>query len=189
MLVRSVYWTNVSPSLKNLKIIRYESIKRGKEKYSLFYVSLCFIFWVNFCYCEKFQLILPQFPPPSPPPALSRTTYPQVSRMRINFKVNWDEVPSWNLQIPDSSFIYFHWAETSACRSKSTQTMSFFSVQVSLQSMLSGSAAGSFADDIMKWQKRLQTIEAVLTVWLEVQEKWIELEDVSLLWLVKIYDR
>ena len=55
------------------------------------------------------------------------------------------------------------------------------SVQVSLQSMLSGSAAGSFADDIMKWQKRLQTIEAVLTVWLDVQEKWIELEDVSLL--------
>ena len=53
------------------------------------------------------------------------------------------------------------------------------SVQVSLQSMLSGSAAGSFADDIMKWQKRLQTIEAVLTVWLEVQGKWIELEDVS----------
>ena len=44
--------------------------------------------------------------------------------------------------------------------------------------MLTGSAAGSFADDIMKWQKRLQTIEAVLTVWLEVQEKWIELEDV-----------
>ena len=46
--------------------------------------------------------------------------------------------------------------------------------------MLTGSAAGSFADDIMKWQKRLQTIEAVLTVWLDVQEKWIELEDVSL---------
>lgn len=53
------------------------------------------------------------------------------------------------------------------------------STQVSLQSMLNGSSAGSFADDIMKWQKRLQTIEAVLTVWLEVQEKWIELEDVS----------
>ena len=45
--------------------------------------------------------------------------------------------------------------------------------------MLTGSAAGSFADDIMKWQKRLQTIESVLSVWLEVQEKWIELEDVS----------
>lgn len=50
--------------------------------------------------------------------------------------------------------------------------------QVSLQSMLTGSAAGSFADDIVKWQKRLQTIEAVLSVWLEVQDKWIELEDV-----------
>ena len=46
--------------------------------------------------------------------------------------------------------------------------------------MLSGSAAGSFADDIMKWQKRLQTIEAVLSVWLEVQDKWIELEDVRI---------
>jgi len=45
--------------------------------------------------------------------------------------------------------------------------------------MLNGSSAGSFADDIIKWQKRLQTIEAVLTVWLEVQEKWVELEDVS----------
>lgn len=103
MLVRSVYWTNVSPSLKNLKIIRYESIKRGQEKYSLFYVSLCFIFGVNFCYCEKFQLILPQFPPTP----LSRTTYPQVSGTRTNCKVNWDEVPSWNLQIPDPSFISF----------------------------------------------------------------------------------
>lgn len=59
--------------------------------------------------------------------------------------------------------------------------MDFFRfVQVSLQSMLSGSAAGSFADDIMKWQKRLQTIEAVLSVWLEVQDKWIELEDVRI---------
>lgn len=58
--------------------------------------------------------------------------------------------------------------------------------QVSLQSMLSGSAAGSFADDIMKWQKRLQTIEAVLSVWLEVQEKWIELEDVSLLCNIRL---
>ena len=47
--------------------------------------------------------------------------------------------------------------------------------------MLTGSAANSFADDIMKWQKRLQTIEAVLSVWLEVQDKWIELEDVSII--------
>lgn len=46
--------------------------------------------------------------------------------------------------------------------------------------MLSGSAASSFADDIMKWQKRLQIIEGVLSVWLEVQAKWVELEDVSI---------
>ncbi|ESO89558.1 hypothetical protein LOTGIDRAFT_125094 [Lottia gigantea] len=50
--------------------------------------------------------------------------------------------------------------------------------QVSLQTMQSSSAAGSFLDEVMKWQKRLQTIEDVLTTWLEVQEKWIELEEV-----------
>lgn len=60
-------------------------------------------------------------------------------------------------------------------------TVVSFCTQVSLQSMLTGSAANSFADDIMKWQKRLQTIEAVLSVWLEVQDKWIELEDVSII--------
>ena len=46
--------------------------------------------------------------------------------------------------------------------------------------MLCGSAASSFTDEIHKWQKQLQTIEAVLTVWLEVQDKWVELEDVSI---------
>eukprot|EP00057_Strongylocentrotus_purpuratus_P006394 XP_011660868.1 PREDICTED: dynein beta chain, flagellar outer arm [Strongylocentrotus purpuratus] len=50
--------------------------------------------------------------------------------------------------------------------------------QVALQGMQSSSAAGSFLDEVTKWQKRLQTIEAVLTVWLEVQEKWVELEEV-----------
>ena len=51
--------------------------------------------------------------------------------------------------------------------------------QVALQGMQSSSAAGSFLDEVTKWQKRLQTIEAVLTVWLDVQEKWVELEEVS----------
>ena len=51
--------------------------------------------------------------------------------------------------------------------------------QMALQAMQSSSAAGSFLDEVMKWQKRLQTIEAVLTVWLEVQEKWVELEEVK----------
>ena len=38
---------------------------------------------------------------------------------------------------------------------------------------------GHFLDEVMKWQKRLQTIEAALTIWLEVQEKWVELEEVK----------
>ncbi|XP_070202269.1 uncharacterized protein [Littorina saxatilis] len=50
--------------------------------------------------------------------------------------------------------------------------------QVTLQAMQSNSAAGSFLDEVLKWQKKLQTIEAVLTMWLDVQEKWIELEEV-----------
>lgn len=49
--------------------------------------------------------------------------------------------------------------------------------QVALQAMQS--SAGSFLDDIIKWQKKLQQIEAVLVMWLEVQEKWIELEEVK----------
>lgn len=52
--------------------------------------------------------------------------------------------------------------------------------QVSLQTMQGSSAAGSFLDEVLKWQKRLQTLEAVLTLWLEVQEKWIQLEEVDL---------
>ena len=50
---------------------------------------------------------------------------------------------------------------------------------MSLQAMQSSSAAGSFLDEVMKWQKRLQTLEAVLSTWLDVQEKWVELEEVS----------
>ncbi|XP_033641711.1 dynein beta chain, flagellar outer arm-like [Asterias rubens] len=50
--------------------------------------------------------------------------------------------------------------------------------QVALQSMQGSSAAGSFLDEVTKWQKRLQTIEAVLSTWLEVQEKWVELEEI-----------
>ena len=49
---------------------------------------------------------------------------------------------------------------------------------MSLQTMQSSSAAGSFLDEVMKWQKKLQNVEAVLSVWLEVQTKWTELEEV-----------
>ena len=50
--------------------------------------------------------------------------------------------------------------------------------QVSLGVMQSSSAAGSFLDEVTKWQKRLQLIEGVLNVWLAVQEKWVELEEI-----------
>lgn len=51
--------------------------------------------------------------------------------------------------------------------------------QVSLQTMQSSSAAGSFLDEVMKWQKKLQNVEAVLSVWLDVQGRWTELEEVK----------
>lgn len=44
--------------------------------------------------------------------------------------------------------------------------------------MQSNSAIGSFLDEVTKWQKKLQLIEAVLEVWMRVQEKWVQLEDI-----------
>ena len=52
--------------------------------------------------------------------------------------------------------------------------------------MHGSSAAGSFMDEVVKWQKRLQTIEAVLSIWLEVQDKWAELEEVRFLKCVSV---
>eukprot|EP00794_Sanderia_malayensis_P011161 gene11161-12333_t len=49
--------------------------------------------------------------------------------------------------------------------------------QMSLQSMFGGSAASSFIDEIVKWQKTLQNLEAVLLLWWEVQRKWVKLDD------------
>lgn len=60
--------------------------------------------------------------------------------------------------------------------------------QVALQTMQSSSAAGSFLDEVMKWQKRLQTVEAVLTMWLQVQDKWVELEEVGVICCHHFYD-
>ncbi len=50
--------------------------------------------------------------------------------------------------------------------------------QMSLQSLEGTVAAASFADDLQKWHKQLQTIEAVLRVWLKVQLLWSQLEGV-----------
>lgn len=53
--------------------------------------------------------------------------------------------------------------------------------------MLNSSSAGSFAGELDKWHKYFQTIEEVLEVWLEVQDLWFELEEVSLPIMI-IYD-
>lgn len=50
--------------------------------------------------------------------------------------------------------------------------------QIALAAMSGSSAAGSFLDEVSRWQKVLQQIEAVLLQWLEVQRKWVELEEV-----------
>ena len=40
--------------------------------------------------------------------------------------------------------------------------------------MAPGSA---FSDDIVKWQRKLQTVEQVLKLWVEVQDKWLVMEE------------
>ncbi|XP_053311944.1 dynein axonemal heavy chain 9-like [Spea bombifrons] len=37
--------------------------------------------------------------------------------------------------------------------------------------------AGSFLDEVTKWQKKLQIIETTVQLWLSVQEKWTQLEE------------
>jgi hypothetical protein len=51
-------------------------------------------------------------------------------------------------------------------------------MQTSLQSLEGTVAAVSFADELHKWHKQLQTIEAVLVAWLKVQRLWVQLEEV-----------
>ena len=50
--------------------------------------------------------------------------------------------------------------------------------QMVLQTLQAGSAAGSFQDEITKWQRQLQLIETVVTAWMNVQNLWVELEEV-----------
>ncbi len=49
---------------------------------------------------------------------------------------------------------------------------------MSLHTLTGTMAAVSFSDDLNKWRKQLQTVEAVLRVWLKVQELWLQLEEV-----------
>ncbi|XP_075707241.1 uncharacterized protein LOC142741794 [Rhinoderma darwinii] len=50
--------------------------------------------------------------------------------------------------------------------------------QLVLTSIKPYSEAGSFLDDVTKWQKKLQIIETTVHLWLSVQEKWTQMEEV-----------
>ncbi|KAG8587471.1 hypothetical protein GDO81_005673 [Engystomops pustulosus] len=50
--------------------------------------------------------------------------------------------------------------------------------QLVLTSMQPYAEAGSFLDDVTKWQKKLQVIETTVHLWLSVQEKWTQMEEV-----------
>ena len=56
--------------------------------------------------------------------------------------------------------------------------LSFLFFQTSLQSLESSIATTSFLDDLSYWHKQLQTVEAVLRVWCQVQTLWVQLEEV-----------
>ncbi len=49
-----------------------------------------------------------------------------------------------------------------------------------LEELLFNQSAGSFYDEIIKWQNTLQNIEAVLQEWNKVQLKWKRLEGIYL---------
>lgn len=51
--------------------------------------------------------------------------------------------------------------------------------QIVLEDLLQNQSAGSFYDEIIKWQNTLQNIEAVLQEWNKVQHKWKRLEPVK----------
>jgi hypothetical protein len=51
--------------------------------------------------------------------------------------------------------------------------------QLVLEDLLQNQLAGSFYDEIVKWQNILQHIEAVLKEWNDVQFKWKRVESVD----------
>ncbi|XP_018102433.1 dynein beta chain, flagellar outer arm [Xenopus laevis] len=50
--------------------------------------------------------------------------------------------------------------------------------QLLLTTMRPYAEAGSFLDELYKWHKKLQVIETTVQLWLSVQEKWTQLEEV-----------
>ena len=84
---------------------------------------------------------------------------------------------------PQRSYIYTYLFFVRKCLSVKIKVVihayCIASLQTSLQSLEGTIAAASFADDLKKWHKQLQTIEAVLSVWLKVQLLWVQLEEVG----------
>ena len=52
--------------------------------------------------------------------------------------------------------------------------------QTSLQALLGTSSASSFIEELNKWRNILQTIEAVLKMWMSVQDLWCLLREVGI---------
>ena len=52
--------------------------------------------------------------------------------------------------------------------------------QIELEEMRQNKDAGSFLDEIIKWQSILQNIESVVKVWLQTQQSWLTLDEVGL---------
>ncbi|XP_075240849.1 dynein beta chain, ciliary-like isoform X3 [Convolutriloba macropyga] len=50
--------------------------------------------------------------------------------------------------------------------------------QVELERMRHNKDAGSFLDEIIKWQSILQDIESVVKVWLKAQDMWLKLDEI-----------
>ena len=58
--------------------------------------------------------------------------------------------------------------------------------QIVLENLLQNQSAGSFYDEIIKWQNTLQNVEAVLFEWNQVQINWQRLESVST-FMIKVF--
>ncbi|XP_050529246.1 dynein beta chain, ciliary-like [Daktulosphaira vitifoliae] len=50
--------------------------------------------------------------------------------------------------------------------------------QVQLQNMMSSKFVGHFYDDVLTWQKKLNTADQIINLWLEVQRIWAYLESI-----------
>jgi hypothetical protein len=62
--------------------------------------------------------------------------------------------------------------------------------QMALQAMQDGGSGviGSFIDDIIQWKSTLQHIEVIVKLWLEVQNQWLELEEVCFSTVLAVCD-